>query len=69
MQGQEQVQAINGIDWWVNEGGGSVDQVYCTFIQDDPYGEAGQQGVDFIAAALGITIADTAATKIMSTAA
>ncbi len=55
-----QVQAINGIDWWINEGGGSVDQVYCSFIQDDPYGEAGQQGLDFIAEALGITIADTA---------
>ncbi|MBC8365028.1 MAG: ABC transporter substrate-binding protein, partial [Actinobacteria bacterium] len=55
-----QVQAINGIDWWINDGGGSADQVYCTFIQDDPYGEAGQEGVDFIAAALGITIVDTA---------
>ena len=55
-----QIQAINGLDWWVNEGGGSVDQVYCTFIQDDPYGEAGQEGVDFAAENLGLTIADTA---------
>ena len=55
-----QIQAINGIDWWVNEGGGSVDQVYCTFIQDDPYGDAGQAGVDFVAEKLGITITDTA---------
>lgn len=55
-----QVQAINGLDWWINEGGGSTDQVYCTFVQDDPYGEAGQAGVEFAAERLGITIADTA---------
>ena len=55
-----QIQAINGLDWWINEGGGSVDQVYCTFVQDDPYGEAGQAGVEFAAERLGITIADTA---------
>jgi ABC-type branched-subunit amino acid transport system substrate-binding protein len=55
-----QIQAINGLDWWVNEGGGSVDQVYCTFIQDDPYGEAGQAGVDFAAENLGLTITETA---------
>ena len=55
-----QIQAINGLDWWVNEGGGSVEQVYCTFVQDDPYGEAGQEGVDFAAANLGLAIADTA---------
>ena len=55
-----QIQAINGLDWWINEGGGSVDQVYCTFIQDDPYGEAGQAGVDFAAERLGFEVADTA---------
>lgn len=55
-----QIQAINGLDWWINDGGGSVDQVYCTFIQDDPYGEAGQAGVEFAADGLGLTIADTA---------
>ena len=55
-----QIQAINGLDWWINEGGGSADQVYCTFVQDDPYGEAGQAGAEFAAERLGITIADTA---------
>lgn len=55
-----QIQAINGLDWWINEGGGSADQVYCTFIQDDPYGEAGQAGVDFAAERLGFEVADTA---------
>ena len=55
-----QIQAINGLDWWINEGGGSTDQVYCTLIQDDPYGEAGQEGVDFAADALGLTVSETA---------
>ncbi|MDW3218291.1 MAG: ABC transporter substrate-binding protein [Acidimicrobiales bacterium] len=55
-----QIQVINGLDWWINEGGGSTDQVYCTFVQDDPYGEAGQAGAEFAAERLGITIADTA---------
>lgn len=58
--GPYQIQAINGLDWWINEGGGSVDQVYCTFIQDDPYGEAGQQGVEFAAENLGFTISEVA---------
>lgn len=55
-----QIQAINGLDWWVNEGGGSTDQVYCSFIQDDPYGDAGQEGVDFAADRLGLTVTETA---------
>ena len=55
-----QIQAINGLDWWVSEGGGSVDQVYCSFIQDDPYGEAGQEGIDFAAEHLGFEIAEIA---------
>jgi ABC-type branched-subunit amino acid transport system substrate-binding protein len=41
-----QIQAINGIDWYVTEGGGEGKKI-CTLRQDDPYGEAGQQGVDF----------------------
>ena len=58
--GPYQIQAINGLDWWVNEGGGSVDQVYCSFIQDDPYGEAGQEGIDFAAENLGLTVTEIA---------
>ena len=58
--GPYQIQAINGLDWWVNEGGGNVEQVYCSFIQDDPYGEAGQEGIDFAAENLGFTIAEVA---------
>ena len=55
-----QVQVINGIDWWLNEGGGSTDQVYCSLIQDDPYGEAGQAGLDWIAPKVGITVTEVA---------
>ena len=58
--GPYQIQAINGSDWWINEGGGSVDQVYCSFIQDDPYGEAGQEGIDFAADNLGFTVTEIA---------
>mgnify|MGYP006085628041 CR=1 FL=1 len=55
-----QIQVINGIDWWLNEGGGSTNQVYCSLIQDDPYGEAGQAGLDWIAPKVGITLSETA---------
>ena len=53
-----QIQAINGIDWYVNEGGGSADSTICTLRQDDPYGEAGQAGVDFALEELGIDLAE-----------
>jgi len=55
-----QIQVINGIDWWLNDGGGSTDQVYCSLIQDDPYGEAGQAGLEWIAPKVGITITEVA---------
>src|SRR5918993_4643790 len=50
-----QIQAINGLDWYVNQGGGGG-QTICTLRQDDPYGEAGQEGVDFAAEQLGIEL-------------
>jgi ABC-type branched-subunit amino acid transport system substrate-binding protein len=58
--GPYQVQAINAMDWWINEGGGSTDATVCTLIQDDPYGEAGQEGVEFAAGELGFEVATTA---------
>src|SRR5918997_1576485 len=48
-----QIQAINGVHWYVTEGGGSESSAVCTLGQDDPYGEAGQEGVDFALAELG----------------
>jgi ABC-type branched-subunit amino acid transport system substrate-binding protein len=53
-----QIQAINGVDWYVNEGGGSTDSAICTLRQDDPYGEAGQEGVDFALEELGIDLTE-----------
>jgi len=53
--GPYQIQMINGVDWYVNEGGGEGKKI-CSLTQDDPYGEAGQQGLDFIAEDLGIEL-------------
>ena len=61
--GPYQVQAINSLDYYVNEGGGKGKNV-CSFIQDDAYGEAGQSGVDFAAEKLGFKVADTQRFKV-----
>jgi len=57
--GPYQIQAINALNWWVTDGGGEGTTV-CSLIQDDPYGEAGQEGLDFAAEELGIDLAVTA---------
>ena len=57
--GPYQIQAINALNWWVTDGGGEGTTV-CSLIQDDPYGEAGQEGLDFAAEQLGVDIAVTA---------
>ena len=61
--GPYQIQAINALDYYVNEGGGKGKNV-CSFIQDDAYGEAGQAGVDFAAEKLGFKVADTQRFKV-----
>src|SRR5918994_6848471 len=53
-----QIQAINGLDWYATEGGGSADSAICTLRQDDPYGEAGQEGVDFALEQLGMDLTE-----------
>jgi ABC-type branched-subunit amino acid transport system substrate-binding protein len=58
-----QIQAINALDYYINEGGGEGKRI-CSFIQDDAYGEAGQQGVDFAAENLGFEVADTQRFKV-----
>lgn len=56
-----QLQAINAMDYWFNqEGNDPADTTVCTMIQDDPYGEAGQEGVEFAAEEMGFEIAETA---------
>jgi len=56
--GPYQLQAINALDYYVNKADGKGKNV-CSFIQDDAYGEAGQQGVEFAASELGFEIVDT----------
>lgn len=46
--GPYQIQVINGLSWYVEEDGGAGTKV-CTLAQDDPYGDAGMEGVDFAA--------------------
>ncbi|MFC5288311.1 ABC transporter substrate-binding protein [Actinokineospora guangxiensis] len=53
-----QVQAINAMDHYFSDGGTPASKV-CTMIQDDVYGEAGQEGVDFAAERYGFTVANT----------
>ena len=41
-----QVQAINAMDWWINQKG-NKDSKICLMRLDDPYGEAGKEGLEF----------------------
>ena len=59
-----QVQAINAMDYYLSDGGGSKSDTICTMIQDDVYGEAGQQGIDFAAKKYGFTVANTQKFKV-----
>lgn len=59
-----QIQAINAMDHYLGEGGGSPQSRICTMIQDDVYGEAGQQGIDFAAERMGFTVANTQKFKV-----
>ncbi|PXY31568.1 ABC transporter substrate-binding protein [Prauserella muralis] len=59
-----QIQAINAMDHYLGEGGGSPRSRICTMIQDDVYGEAGQQGIDFAAERMGFTVASTQKFKV-----
>ena len=53
--GPYQIQAINSLTWYVTEGGGKGKKI-CTLAQDDVYGQAGVQGVDFAAQKNGFTV-------------
>ena len=54
--GPYQIQAINAIDWYFSQPDNEGD-VLCTIASDDEYGDAGVEGVDFIAEELGIEVA------------
>lgn len=53
-----QIQAINALDYWV-ENEGSTEASVCAMVQDDVYGEAGLEGVEFAASELGFEVAET----------
>lgn len=54
-----QILAINSVDYYVNQAGGKG-KVLCQTAQDDAYGEAGVQGVNYAAQQLGVKITTTA---------
>ena len=51
-----QLQAINSIDWYYSQAEHEGD-VLCTIASDDEYGDAGVEGIDYIADKLGIEVA------------
>jgi ABC-type branched-subunit amino acid transport system substrate-binding protein len=53
--GPYQIQAINALNWYVTDGDGEGKKV-CSLTQDDPYGEAGQAGLEFAAEELDIDL-------------
>ena len=59
-----QVQAINAMEYYFTDGGGSKSDTICTMIQDDVYGEAGQQGIDFAAEKYDFNVANTQRFKV-----
>ncbi|SDI18235.1 ABC-type branched-chain amino acid transport system, substrate-binding protein [Actinokineospora alba] len=59
-----QIQSINAVDHYLTERGGTPQSKICTMIQDDAYGEAGQQGIDFAAQRYGFTVTMTQRYKL-----
>jgi ABC-type branched-subunit amino acid transport system substrate-binding protein len=51
-----QIQAINAMDWWVNQKG-NKDSTVCLMRQNDPYGEAGKEGLEFAGTQMGFKVA------------
>ncbi len=52
-----QIDVINGLAYYLGDGGGSVDDTICAIIQNDVYGEAGLEGLEFAAENMGFEIA------------
>jgi ABC-type branched-subunit amino acid transport system substrate-binding protein len=57
--GPYQIQAINAMEYYLTEGGGEGSTI-CTLTKDDPYGEAGLQGMEFAAEEMDFEIAVSA---------
>jgi ABC-type branched-subunit amino acid transport system substrate-binding protein len=52
-----QVDVINAMSYYLGDGGGSVDDTICMVIQNDVYGEAGLEGLEYAAEQFGFDIA------------
>jgi ABC-type branched-subunit amino acid transport system substrate-binding protein len=61
-----QVQAINAMDWWVDQEGHEGSKV-CVMYQDDPYGKAGLEGVEFAGEEMGFDVAKTVTFAVTDT--
>jgi ABC-type branched-subunit amino acid transport system substrate-binding protein len=57
--GPYQIQSMNALNWYVTDGGGEG-KVLCALVQDDPYGEAGLEGLEFAAENLDVELTVTA---------
>jgi ABC-type branched-subunit amino acid transport system substrate-binding protein len=57
--GPYQIQMINAASYLVSDLS-QKSNVFCSLVQDDAYGQAGQQGIDFAAKELGFTVKTTA---------
>ncbi|MEZ5378524.1 MAG: ABC transporter substrate-binding protein [Acidimicrobiales bacterium] len=51
-----QIDVINAMSYYLGDGGGSVDDTICAVIQNDLYGEAGLEGLEFAADQLGFEV-------------
>jgi ABC-type branched-subunit amino acid transport system substrate-binding protein len=52
-----QIDVINAMSYYFGDGGGSTDDTICAVIQNDVYGEAGLEGLQFAADQMGFDIA------------
>lgn len=52
-----QLEIINAMDWWINQQG-NADSKVCIMRQNDPYGEAGLEGLEFAAEEMGFEVAE-----------
>jgi len=60
--GPYQVQVINAVDYYLRHEG--KDNTICAIIQDDPYGEAGLEGLEFASEQLDFEIATVARYRV-----
>jgi len=44
-----QIDVINAIDYYLTDGGGTADDAICAVVENDVYGEAGLEGLEFAA--------------------